>query len=321
MASHSQPIPMAQPADQSQYPHASLPSVPVPPPLSSSGPSALLGNLVAVWATVSDFVGVSIKERTWWHLRHLQQPIVSGSQRSEGHEGGAGEEAGGSSGDGGMIRVAHCVVGKRSPHAQRKVKRGSVTAGAPSPSFSHSSFYSASPAFPALLHLTTALASSASSEGSLSGSRGGLGTTPTVTTLDFDFKNASPSTGAHDVDEDDLCAMVLIPSTQVFFVYEVQRVVFCLHISRSLFCFQGGVIPAELMESTLVNGLKVSPTHPTALHIYTHVKTALYIAELTLKFDTNLHGCRHWWLTRQARPCVLWNSSSPSWHATWKAGR
>ena len=169
-----------------------------------------------MWATVSDFVGVSIKERTWWHLRHLQQPIVPESARNEGQEGGASEDAGGSSGDGGMIRVAHCVVGKRSPsHAQRKAKRGSVMAGAPSPSFFTSSSYSPSPAFPDLSHLTTALASSASSAGSLSGSRGGSGTTPTVTTLDFDFKTASPTTVAHNVDEDDLCAMVLMPTSQV----------------------------------------------------------------------------------------------------------
>jgi len=207
MTSHSQPIPMAQPVGQSQYLHASLPSAPVLPPPTSSP-----GNLVAVWATVSNFVGVSIKERTWWHLRHLQQPIMPGSATGERQEGDADEEAGGSSGDGGMIRVAHCVVGKRSSHFQRKAKRGFLVAGAPSPSFSTSSSYSPSSSFPALSLLTTALASSVSSSaGSLSGS----GTTPSVTTLDFDGKTASPSTVSHNLDEDDLRAMVLMPSTQV----------------------------------------------------------------------------------------------------------
>lgn len=206
MTSHSQPIPMAQPVGQSQHSHASLPSAPVLPSTTS-----MPGSLVAVWATISDFVGVSIKERTWWHLRHLQQPIMPGSTTGERQEGCADEEAGRSSGDRGMIRVAHCIVGKRLSHFQRKAKRGSLVSGAPSPSFSTSSSYSPSPSLPALSLLTTALASSSSSAGSLSGS----GTTPSVTTLVVDVKTASPSTVSHNLDEDDLRVMFLMPSTQV----------------------------------------------------------------------------------------------------------
>ncbi len=117
MASSSQRIPMAQSVDQS-FQHVSLSCASDPLPPISSTP----GNLVAVWATVSDFVGVSIKERTWWHLRHLQQSLMPGSARSKGQEGDADEDAGESISDGGMIRLAHCVVGKWSSHAHRKSK-------------------------------------------------------------------------------------------------------------------------------------------------------------------------------------------------------
>jgi hypothetical protein len=203
MASSSQRIPMAQSVDQS-FQHVSLSCASDPLPPISSTP----GNLVAVWATVSDFVGVSIKERTWWHLRHLQQSLMPGSARSKGQEGDADEDAGESISDGGMIRLAHCVVGKWSSHAHRKAKRGSIMAGTTSCSFSSSSHYLSSPDSPALSQLTKALASSA---GASSVSRGG---SPTVTTLDIE---TSPSTVTHNVNEDDLRTMVLVPSTQVWF--------------------------------------------------------------------------------------------------------
>ncbi|GAB5035049.1 Hypothetical protein NocV09_02300640 [Nannochloropsis oceanica] len=242
MASSSKRMPTAHFVDQS-FLHANLSCVPDPLPPISSTP----GKLVAVWATVSDFVGVSIKERTWWHLRHLHQSIMPGSAKSDGQDGNADEETGENIGDGGMIRPADFVVGKWSSHAHRKATRGSIIAGTTSPSSSSSSQNFSSPVSPVLSQLTKALASSA---GAPSVSRGG---SPTVTTLDLE---TSPSTVTHSVNEDNLRTIILEPSTQVFFVYDVQRLVFCLQISRSLFRFQSGVIPAELMESTLVKALK-----------------------------------------------------------------
>lgn len=31
----------------------------------------------------------------------------------------------------------------------------------------------------------------------------------------------------------------------------------CLHVARSLFCFQGELLPAELVEAALANALRV----------------------------------------------------------------
>lgn len=203
MASSSKRMPTAHFVDQS-FLHANLSCVPDPLPPISSTP----GKLVAVWATVSDFVGVSIKERTWWHLRHLHQSIMPGSAKSDGQDGNADEETGENIGDGGMIRPADFVVGKWSSHAHRKATRGSIIAGTTSPSSSSSSQNFSSPVSPVLSQLTKALASSA---GAPSVSRGG---SPTVTTLDLE---TSPSTVTHSVNEDNLRTIILEPSTQVLF--------------------------------------------------------------------------------------------------------
>lgn len=46
---------------------------------------------------------------------------------------------------------------------------------------------------------------------------------------------------------------------QLFFTYEAYRVVFCLHITRSLFSFQGDVLPIDEMERALASCLTVRP--------------------------------------------------------------
>ncbi|TFJ84100.1 hypothetical protein NSK_004573 [Nannochloropsis salina CCMP1776] len=74
---------------------------------------------------------------------------------------------------------------------------------------------------------------------------------------------ASPSSCTGDVNNATFTApsraasdILISPLTKVSYVYQSQSIVFCLHISQSLFCFQGEIIPAELMESSLACALK-----------------------------------------------------------------
>lgn len=164
--------------------------------------ASLSSVLMAVGANVADFVGTGIKERTAWHLRHLQQPLGATAVAHDDEDGS----------DEGGIRVAHCVLGrnpaaagKHPGQSRRKPRRtggGLLVAGSLSP--------------PADSFMAGALASSVSSGGG-SLSSAAEASTPTVTLLDWEEQmTASPSLPVPaSVDEDHVQAAVLAPSTQV----------------------------------------------------------------------------------------------------------
>lgn len=189
--SRSQPIPMGKAASSSSA-------------AAVSTSASLSSVLMAVGANVADFVGAGIKERTAWHLRHLQQPLGA---TAVAHDDKDGSDEGG-------IRVTHCVLGRNAGAAgskhpgqsRRKTRRtggGLLVAGSLSP--------------PADAFMAGALASSVSSGGGSLSSAAEASSTPTMTLLDWEEQMAaSPSLLVPaSVDEDHVQAAVLAPSTQV----------------------------------------------------------------------------------------------------------
>ena len=56
--------------------------------------------------------------------------------------------------------------------------------------------------------------------------------------------------------------------------------VLCLHVARSLFCFQGGILPVELMESALANALRVRVCICVYIYVQVHVNFMALFLEL-----------------------------------------